>query len=460
MKTNWLLREMKRTGYYKTAQLATALGYYWLLCLADRTILAPAFGYQGLGYQSVSILTQICIVGLIVLCTTLTPVRLRQPSDGVLYVLLPLVVIPVLTIAATDDLFASVAHSLIIDVTGAYLLLATCSMLPRRPIKAAARQPRRRPWTLAIILSIVSYTMMFVTFGVHLQLLSFSDVYGVRAAFGEQANGATGYLLDWQANVINPVFIVYGIRSRRRLILLTGVFGDFLIYCTTGFKSIVFSVLAIVAFLPAMRKRGSGAMPPATGVRLGAASAVLVATSYLIDTFSHSIAWTSLFVRRLSLVPGVNTAYYFQYFSNEPKSHLGYGLVAKLLGEGGTISPTRQIAIFAYHTTIGNPNANLWADAYANFGQLGIVLFTLILAGFLWFYDRLAGNVDRQEATILLMVPALSLANSALLTSLLTHGLLLTLLVITQWPRVSPQSAEPAGMPANSGTRPVQPAGI
>ena len=48
-----------------------------------------------------------------------------------------------------------------------------------------------------------------------IRLLSFSDVYGVRAVFSEQANGLTGYFLDWQANVINPLYIVYGIRFRR-----------------------------------------------------------------------------------------------------------------------------------------------------------------------------------------------------------------------------------------------------
>ncbi len=68
-----------------------------------------------------------------------------------------------------------------------------------------------------------------------------------------------------------------------------------------------------------------------------------------------------------------------------------------------------------------------------------------MLAGFLWFYDRLARNVDGRAATVLLVAPALSLANSALLTCLLTHGMLLALLVITQWPRIVRQVEEPDG---------------
>lgn len=65
-----------------------ALGYCWLLCWVDRRIIAPLFGYKGLAYRSVPTQTQICVLGLINTCTVITPTRYRQPSDGVLYVLL------------------------------------------------------------------------------------------------------------------------------------------------------------------------------------------------------------------------------------------------------------------------------------------------------------------------------------------------------------------------------------
>lgn len=433
----------ERSGFHKTAQFASALSYYGLLCWVDHTILAPLFGYQGLMYESPSAWAQVGVVGLILLCTALTPVRYRQPSDGVLYVLLPLVVIPVLAVAATDVLFAAFASGLAITIAGAYILLAACSMLPRPPTDPARRLSLRQPWTIAILLSVASYGLMFTTFGVHLRPPSFSDVYGVRAAFIEQASGATNYLLSWQTNVINPLFIVYGIRYRCWLPLMAGVLGDLVIYTTTGYKSILFSVLAIVAFLLALRQKGPAVKPPATGMRIGFAFAALVAFAGTIDTLRHTFIWTSLFVRRLSLVAGVNTGYYFRYFGIEPKTHLAYGLVGKILGTTGAVPPPKQIALAIFHSAIGDPNANLWADAYANFGYVGVILSTLILAGFLWLYDRLARNVDRRVATVLLVAPALSLANSALLTCFLTHGMLLALLVITQWPRIDRRAETP-----------------
>jgi hypothetical protein len=440
METGERLIATNRHGYYKIGQFAVALGYYWLICLSDRTILAPLFGYQGLNYRSASPWTQISVLGLILLCTALTPVRYRQPSDGVLYTLLPLVVIPVLAVASTDVLFTNIEAGTIVSVAGAYLVLAACSMIPRPHGSLPTRLTLRQPWTIAVLLSIASYGLMFATFGIQFKLLSFSDVDGARAVFSEQASGPLNYLLDWQVNVINPFFIVYGIQYRNRLPLIAGVIGDFLIYTTTGYKSILFSALAVIGIIFALHQKKSPTQEAPAGVRLGFAFAALVAISYSVDRINNSITWTSLFVRRMSLVAGVNTSYYFQYFSVEPKTHLAYGVIGAILGEASAVPPPQQISIAAYHTIIGDPNANMWADAYANFGYIGVVIFTLILAGFLWLYDRAAQNVEKRAAAVLIAVPGLTLANSALFTCLLTHGMLLALLVITQWPRIQQQA--------------------
>lgn len=91
METRAVFGRTSQLNHFKRAQFAVVLGYYWLLCRVDRTILAPLFSYQGLAYRSASGWTQISVLGLILLCTPFTPARYRQPSDGMLYMLLPLV---------------------------------------------------------------------------------------------------------------------------------------------------------------------------------------------------------------------------------------------------------------------------------------------------------------------------------------------------------------------------------
>jgi hypothetical protein len=420
-------------GYRKAGQFLAVLAYYWVLSYADRVILAPAFGYEGLYYQAPSPWVQGTVIALIIACTVLTPARLRHPSDGVLYILLPLVVIPVLLVAATDVIFADVRDSLIASVSGAYLVLAMCSRIPRTPPGTRAPRARRQPWILMAILSAANYGLMFATFGGHFHLPSFSDVYSVRAVFSDQEPGALGYLISWQASVINPLLIAWGLHYRRWLLASAGVGGELLIYSVTGFKSVLFTVLAIAAFMFAMRQKDPRKAPTA-GTRTAFAFAVLAAVAAAVDTWRGGIGWTSLLIRRLSLGVGINTGYYYQYFAGAPKTHLAYGTTGRILGETPVTSPTAQIAGAVYHGTVAVPNANLWADAYANFGTAGVIASALLLAAFLWYYDRCARDASRAIATVLIAAPSLSLVNVALLTSLLTYGMLLALLLVTRLP--------------------------
>src|SRR6185437_3705188 len=68
-------------------------------------------------------------------------------------------------------------------------------------------------------------------------------------------------------------------------------------------------------------------------------------------------------------------------------------------------------------------NANFWADAFANFGIVGVFAFTALLGMVLWFYDSITLDIDLRLAALMLAMPAVSLANGGLLTCLLMHGL-------------------------------------
>jgi len=79
-------------------------------------------------------------------------------------------------------------------------------------------------------------------------------------------------------------------------------------------------------------------------------------------------------------------------------------------------------------------NANLWADAYANFGYVGIIVFSLLLAVVLWLYDSVAFGRDKRLAALAIGLPAFALANTGLLTALLTNGIGLVMLLVYLMP--------------------------
>jgi hypothetical protein len=75
-------------------------------------------------------------------------------------------------------------------------------------------------------------------------------------------------------------------------------------------------------------------------------------------------------------------------------------------------------------------NAGFFADAYANFGAAGVIGFSLALGLVLRVLDGLADALPAAVACALVAMPAFSLTNSGLLTTMLTHGLLLAMVFL------------------------------
>jgi hypothetical protein len=90
-------------------------------------------------------------------------------------------------------------------------------------------------------------------------------------------------------------------------------------------------------------------------------------------------------------------------------------------------------------------NANLWATAYSDLGFPGMMLFSLLLGAILNLFDTLTGDLDLGFACMLIVFPSMILANSGLLTSLLTQGIGLLLIMVILVPRAwfQHQSSKP-----------------
>ena len=90
-----------------------------------------------------------------------------------------------------------------------------------------------------------------------------------------------------------------------------------------------------------------------------------------------------------------------------------------------------------------NANVHLWGYGYASLGFPGMFLFTVLLWGVLWVYDSVAQGRDPKITTIMIGIPAFTLANTSLLTSLLHHGVALAILLVALLPK-APEAQKPA----------------
>jgi hypothetical protein len=407
--------------------------YVILLNFTYSSVTSPSFSY--LGYinlhPSISILM---ISGFIATIPSLwMPIKLKRPSQLVYWILYVLVYIP-----------TSVIPYFILNVSVGKLLIFNSILLivfyffgyvqRLRLIRIAnIEMPSSIFWIGVYLSSLFLYSLVGYTFGFSFKLIGLSEVYDVRGDYREtlaSTSALVAYGIAWQANVINPLLISQGLVSKNLFNLLFGIFGQLLIFSITGFKSVLFSSLFILAILFALKNRGKifGLL-----IITGTVGLVLI-TSTVAIVFQNGYL-SSLLVRRLIITPGLLTGYYYDFFSSHSKTMLGHSIFKGFIDYPYSLDPPFLIGQVYFNSAAKSANANIWADSFANFGFIGIILFTLLLGMILWLYDSLTVSIDYRVACLMLGIPAISLSNSALLTSMLTHGIMLAVLLVYLMPK-------------------------
>jgi hypothetical protein len=289
-------------------------------------------------------------------------------------------------------------------------------------------------WAGVAALSVVSYALIVAEFGLPTQLPGIYDVYNVRSDFEEltvTANPIISMLMNWQQKVVNPLLIAYGVVRKKPIALVGGLIGQLLLYSFAGHKTVLFSALMVFGILIGLWK---GAKYFGPIIVTGLISLVtLLAT---VDLAANSLALTSLFVRRMILLPGLLTGHYFEYFSTHQMAQSLGPLLTPFFDNPYDISLPRIIGGEYFGSDDVAANANMWADAFANFGVIGIVSFSVILGVIIWVFNSLALERDYRIVGSLAGLSAWTLCNSGLGVSLLTHGIAFALVIVYFMPHM------------------------
>lgn len=247
-----------------------------------------------------------------------------------------------------------------------------------------------------------------------------------------------GYARNFLGKVLAPVALVlaYSEYRRRRVpFLALGVagvagVGQTLAFSAAANVSLLLAPLAVVAIIVVQRR------PANAGGRtllLGSGALVVAASSLA------GIGWWRLqddVVRRAFQMALMLTVRYFDFFDRNPVAYFEGSLIGRALDSGyyGELVP-RLIG-----TEYGLPegthaNANLFADAFGQLGVIGPIVVAIILAILFRLIGALAPARPPLVASVILM-PAWSIADSGLLSAILSHGLLLALLLLSVAPEI------------------------
>lgn len=411
------------------------------LCMAHFFVIAPAFSYLGFEKRPPNLLVAAIVAVPYALCALRLPAAWERPSALVYWMLFLLVVAPVHVLPIfTSDIGQSM-WLMVFSVALAFWLLGLLFSVSPPELPKPPLSPRAY-WIGFGVVWVGMLVVVVSQYGVRLDLVGLESVYDLREAFRDASADVpriARYPITWLGEVIAPVALGFGLYYRRYVVVGAAVLSQLFLVSLTGYRSMLFSSVLVAAVV--LIAKFSDVK------RLGARVAALVAGGVLsvtaIEYLLGSSAVSSLFIRRMILAAAVNTNYHFEFFSLYPQVNLAHSVLGPWLDYPYALPPANLIGLAYYGSAWTSANANLWADAFSNFGLAGVLGFTAVLAVVLLLVDGAAKRVPLPLALAAFVVPAVSLSNSAMLTVFLTHGFLLAGLVLYLMPRQPTEATPP-----------------
>lgn len=401
------------------------------------------YGYQNfipdIAYQHVSF-NYVLLFLLVILSyipSVWLPVYTDKPSAFVLWglyitVVIPSIIIPYLSL---EILFYQLLLYDVVLLVCFYFLTRIC-YLNKIKINYIRLTPTFFYILFFLLYFVLTYSMI-QKFGFNFNFIALSDVYSVRAEYRDQLGGDSAVEIRWLLYVFNPFLIVTGYLKKKKWMLAMGFIGEFMIYSTAAFKTALFIGFIIVAILYLSEKFDLIRTLPKlilTGTVILLAIAFIGDTLFFSDdSFSDYNILTSLTLRRNFVVPGFLTGQYLSFFSENPKAYMAtHKIIGALVDYQSQYSRPIPYVIGQY--TFGkeetSANVNIWADAYGNFGYIGMILTSFVLYIYLLIYDVITANLDLRLSFALMIGPLAFFSNSSLLTALIGHGAIWVLIII------------------------------
>ena len=397
-------------------------------------VVVPAYGYTGLTDAGADVVSWV-VVSLIALYPLLfLPVRLTRPSEVVIWLLFLVGYVPT-TLMPLYILGPDVGPVLPLEILVAIGFGGMLAMerLPRRALRW--RGLSEIGFTrLALVSAIGSLAFLLVFFGIPTQIPDFASVYDARADFGaiQATVPGAGYVVAWAGNVIFPLALAIGLVRRRIPVVILGAGGELLIYSLQGSKAVLFAIVLVPLLAIAVRWGRNR-----FGVWLAWASVATVGASVVATAVTGSLWPVALTVVRLVALPGQLASYYYDFFTSHEPYLLSHSIFRAFTDSPYASDPPFLIGGLYLHSVV-DANANIWADAMANFGLPGIIAFSAILGGILWLLDSFAEGKEFVLVAAMVSVAAFTLANGALLTAILTNGIGLAIVLVALMPARQP----------------------
>lgn len=347
------------------------------------------------------------------------PKRLKKVSDYLMVFLLFSFLSPLLSFYGMSN--ANREHLYIVLLGVALILIFKNGRPIKLPtIKGGRNIAKNISWASVLLVTV----WMIQSGGLNYFNLDIARVYEFRSNVSDIINqGLMGYLNMWATKVFGPFLLAIALWRKKYFIAFVVFCLHILWFGISSHKSILFYPL-VVTFVWVWF-RSSKAL-----VLIPIGMSIVVGISFIAYLAIDDIWLGSLFIRRVFFVPSFLTFTYYDFFSQNQFVYWSSSLTSSFIDYPYEFNPARLVG--EYLGTDANANNSFLATGYMHAGIAGIIFYG-ILAGLLF---RLIDSVSNKGippwlAVSTIIIPSQSLlTNADLLTSILTHGIGIAVIVL------------------------------
>jgi len=387
-------------------------------------VISQAFGYMKFGLN-LNIPKLVESYFLLFIIFVLMPKSKEKLSNIMVWLLILISYVSMLTLFA----FMNQPRGYIYAVTGFWILVFLLLKLPVVRFNSIKKiQSKIIRYSIFIGLSGIAFFLIYKYLGIVFNF-DLTKVYEIRREYVQTGIPFAGYLFTWLAYIVNPIFFALFLVKRKWIWVGVIIFLQILLFSVTGLKAFLFVLPFVLALM-----WGISCKNPLAWMVTGLSIVILA------GIFSYWLAddlWvSSLFTRRALLVPAQLSFLYYDFFSQNPHTFLSQHRIFRIFSDYPYhLNPPHLIGEVYFNRPEMGANNGIYADAYMNFGFIGLVLWAFLLTIILKLMDSFSKNKEMRVTIAAIAMPVIFLTNSALLTCLLTHGLLLALLLLYLLPK-------------------------
>lgn len=264
----------------------------------------------------------------------------------------------------------------------------------------------------------------FATGAVKYFNLDFKKVYEFRSLSAEVANvGVMAYINSWTYKIFSIYAISFALLKRKFYLIPILLAIQTFYFGVNAHKSVFFTPFLVIGVWFYLQKFKTLLVMPLV-------LTFLLSFSFILFLVTDDLMLPSMFIRRLFFVPAELTFQYFEFFNNNPHIYWSNSFLKYFLEYPYSLDLPKLIG--AYMGTGAAANNGFISSGFAHFGNTGVAIYSVIFAFILRVLNYCVKlGLPKWLVVILTIIPIRSaLISSDLNTTLLTHGLFISLVLL------------------------------